>query len=275
MFDASGSPGTQNAVRILRILERIIREMSDQNALYARLSLLQSFPRLLRNESVASAAKDPMGAAVPDFLSQFCEALCPNWYESVFSLLNEDELEVFLKSYIHAHETWGRPEGIGALVRTMLEGCVHAPVSVCVQDLKSEERQIPMELLSRLGDTRAFSRLGNDFLLGSRFQCRPVHYEIHVGPVRPAVLDMFQRAGWADGTRPSEKLRRLAEIAEPFYLYAKIRFLFETTGFVLGKATAGKSCLGIVGGVMGESTMLLEDSRITAQPYLVGLAVDS
>ena len=80
-----------------------------------------------------------------------------------------------------------------------------------------------------------------------------------IGPIAPETLDAFQRAGWADGSQAGEKLYRLTELAEPFYLRAEIRLLLETSesGFVLGRVRVGNNALGFEGGETDQRLRLL------------------
>jgi hypothetical protein len=240
MFSADGPPGAQNAVRALRIIEAIILDSSTQNALGARYSLLQSFPRLL--DRGTKQASDDRTAS----LRQYALALSPSWYGEFIAELTEDEVEILLKHTLHGHELWGHPEGVGALVRSMLENSLHAPVPLVVERLHGQERAIPAQQQSLLGRQDRYSSLGRDFLLGTRVLCRPEEYEIRIGPVSAELMEAFRRSGWAEGSKPSYKLIRLTEFAEPFYLRARIRFLFESseTGFVLSRAILGRGGLG-------------------------------
>ena len=249
MFDDTGGTGSENALRALRIIERIIREASQQNAHHARFALLQSFPRFIEHEGLTKNEADAVRSASKDFVRRYCSALAPTWYAEVLSALDDNEIEVFLKNYLYAHETWGHPRGVAAMVKSMLESSLHEQIPVDVHDLAGEERVIPENLHSRLGKKEHFSYLGKNFMIGRRVQSRPEFYDIAIGPVTTAQLEIFQRAGWADGTRPTEKLYRLVALAEPFYLCGKLRFLFEKVGFVLGNVSVGRSRLGIVGHV--------------------------
>ncbi len=77
---------------------------------------------------------------------------------------------------------------------------------------------------------------------------RPRHYDILVGPIASVTLEALQRGGWAEDISPSTKLRQVVEVAEPFYLRGRVRFLFEKSGFLLKSAVLGKNRLGIVAG---------------------------
>ena len=247
MFDDVSGAGSENALRALRIIERIIRESSAQNAQHARFALLQSFPRFIEREGLTKNEAEVVRQASKDFVRKYCLSLSPAWYSEIFSTLNDDEIEVYLKNYLYGHETWGHPRGVAAMVKSMLESSLHDGVIVDVHRLDGEERAIPEELHSRLGHKENYSYLGKNFMIGKRVESRPEWYEITVGPITTVQLEVFQRAGWADGTRPTEKLQQLVELTEPFYLRGKPRFLFERVGFVLGKALVGRSRLGIVG----------------------------
>jgi hypothetical protein len=243
MFAPDGGAGAQNALRAFRIVEGIIRERSAQNALMARCALLQSFPRL------AEGVKRDESSVVldaPEFARQYALALAPSWYADTIAELTDDQVEIFFKHTLQAHETWGHPAGVGDLVRSMLEAAVHAPVRVGVMPLEGEQRPIPKEQLSRLGRKENFSRLGKDFALGRGIFSRPERYEILVGPLGRDALEAFRREGWAEGSHPSRKLEHLTEIAEPYYLRARIRFLLEssTSGFVLAQGILGTGALG-------------------------------
>lgn len=244
MFAPDGAPGAQNALRAFRIVESIIRERSAINALTARCALLQSFPRMAE-----PAGRDEGPAVVldaPDFVRQYALALIPSWYGEYIAGLADDEVEILLKHILQAHEAWGHAEGIGGLVRSMLEASAHGPVRVEVMELEGEERPIPPEQLTLLGRKENFALLGKDFALGRRIFSRPERYEIRVGPLGRELLESFRKGGWADGSHPSRKLERLAEFAEPFYLRARIRFLLQssTSGFVLGQGVVGTGALG-------------------------------
>jgi len=243
MFAPDGGVGAQNALRAFRIVEGIIRERSAQNALMARCALLQSFPRLAeagkREES--SVALD-----APDFARQYALALAPSWYADTIGELSDDQVEILLKHMIQAHETWGHAGGVGDLVRSMLESSAHAAVRVEVMPLDGEQRQIPKEQLSILGRKDNYAHLGMDFALGRGVFSRPERYEILVGPIGREVLESFRKNGWAEGSHPARKLEHLAEIAEPYYLRARIRFILESTtsGFVLAQGILGTGALG-------------------------------
>jgi hypothetical protein len=243
MFAPDGVQGAQNALRAFRIVEGIIRERSAQNALMARLALLQSFPRLsegTRREESAVVLDSP------EFVRQYALALTPAWYGEYIAELSEDQVEILLKHALQAHETWGHAAGVGDLVRSMLEASVHAPVRVEVKPLEGEQRAIPKEQLSILGRKGNFARIGKDFALGKTVFSRPERYEILVGPISRDTLEGFRKEGWAEGSHPARKLERLAELAEPYYLRARIRFLLESTssGFVLAQGRLGTGALG-------------------------------
>lgn len=245
MFASDGAPGARNALRAFRIVESIIRERSAINALTARFALLQSFPRM------ADAAKREEDATAvlletPDFVRHYALALAPSWYGDFIAGLTDDQVEVLLKHVLQAHETWGHAEGIGALVRSMLEASAHAAVRVEVGELEGEDRVIPSDQISLLGRKENFSCLGRDFALGRSIFSRPERYEIRVGPLTRDVLESFREGEWAEGSHPSRKLERLVEFAEPFYLRARIRFLLEsaTSGFVLAHGVLGTGALG-------------------------------
>ena len=245
MIDAGGSNEANNAARALEILEILIKQSGYQQALFTRYSLLQSVPRCEAEKfKIDPAYKDLED--IPDFIRQYCEALCPKWYHRFFAKLTENEIEIFLKNYVHAHETWGHPEGIATLVRSMLENCGHQHIPVDIRPWEGQQRQIPDDLLTRLGNASRFSTLGENFVLGKRYTSRPEYYEIIIGPISSRTIDKFQNAGWAIQTEPSEKLIQLVEFAEPFYLKARVKFILETIGFILGNAILSKSKLGLV-----------------------------
>lgn len=255
IFSDFDSAGSKNAMRALRIMEKMVQEAVVRNTLYARFSLLQSFPRLGKDEGGKGT-----GQVAADFVRQYCVALCPDSYAEFLSSLSDDEIEVFLKNYVHAHETWAHPHGVAALVRTMLESSLHGPVNVRIPSLEGEDRVVPEDLHSMLGRRERYSTLGRNFILGRRCTSRPTGFEVLIGPITPAELQSFQRSGWAEGSAPGWKLRRLAEFAAPFYMSTNLRFLFEAKGFVLGKASVGSHRLGVVGGAMEENLGLLVGS---------------
>jgi hypothetical protein len=252
MFSADESPGSLSAARMLRIIEKMIQESSAHNALLGRYALLQTFPRLEEVEESRPARDQFVSEAVPDILRQYCKALCPNSFVDVFDSFSELELEVFLKSYLHAHETWGHHQGVATLVRTMLESCTHYALPVIVRGLEGQECVVPDDLISHLGREKQFSFLGKNFLLGRRVVVRPPRYDVLVGPISIMSLESLQRGGWAEDTTPSQKLYQLIELAEPFYLRAKIHFLFEKSGFILNSAVTGSSRLGLSGDMTNE-----------------------
>jgi len=246
MVDPRESRESQNAVRTIEILEKLIIQTRSQHALYTRYSLLQSLPRCESERFKSNNAYKDL-ENIPDFIQQYCKALCPSWYEEFLSSLTENELEVFLKNYVNAHETWGHTEGIAALVRTMLESCTHYHIPLEVRSLAPQNRLIPEELCSYLGTAERYSVLGKDFVLGKRFYSRPECYDIIIGPISMRTLEKIQSSGWAVDAQASMKLNRLVEFAEPFYLRAKFHILLETIGYVLGRGVIGKDQLGIVG----------------------------
>lgn len=246
LLDKDESVATANAVKALRIIEQLIRDAGLNSMEHSRYALLQSFPRLFADIDEQRQTFETLHENIPDYVSQYLSALCPEWYVDFISSLTDNESEVFLKNYVHAHETWGHPEGIATLVRTMLESSTQFPVPVVVKELEWQERTIPDEHRSRLGIEGRQSIIGKDFVLGKKFKSRPKHYNIIVGPINIRTLEKFQEAGWADEANASKKLYRLVEFAEPFYFHARIQILLETSGFVLGRASLGKDRLGIV-----------------------------
>ena len=238
ILDEKESPDAENAVRSIRALEKIIEESSAATATRARYSLLQSFPRL--GSLAASGSEQADGFS----LSDYCRALCPGWYREFLDTLSESEVEVFLKNYLLGHETWGHPEGVGTIVKTMLESVVHDEVPVVVKRVEGEEREIPDLEQSKLGTNGRFSVLGSNMVLGTRFNCRSRRYDIFVGPISHTWLGEFQRSGWADVARASVKLQRLVDFAEAFYLRGRVVFLMEIGGMILGKGVLGKSQIG-------------------------------
>lgn len=246
LLDKDESVGTSNAVKALRIIEQLIRDAGLNNMEHSRYALLQSFPRLFADIDEQSQTFETLHENIPDYHRQYTTALCPESYLEFISSLSDDQAEVFLKNYVHAHETWGHPEGIGTLVRTMLESSTHFPVPVAVKELESQERPIPDELQSKLGMKENYSIIGNNFVLGKKFKSRPKYYNIVVGPINVRTLEKLQEADWVEEANASQKLYRLVAFAEPFYFHARIQILLETSGFVLGRASIGKDRLGIV-----------------------------
>lgn len=243
MFDHDESQGSSNAARAFLIIEELIRRDLAGQGILARLALLQTFPRLLQAET-------PEGDSVrevdfpPDFVRQYAAQLCPAWYGRFLSKLTAEESEVFLKCLLAAHETWGMREGIGQVVKSMLEHCTHLEVPVEVEPLVPEERPIPDELQSRLKSR--YSAVGVDFVIGSRLLSRPERCEIVVGPISRRSLERIENAGWAKNTEPAPKLTELADFASPFYLSPRIRILLAQTGFTLGAIPLGTTRLGLV-----------------------------
>lgn len=246
LLDKDESIATANAVKALHIIEQLIRDAGLNSMEHSRYALLQSFPRLFRNLDKDKQSFETLHEDIPDYVQRYASALCPEWYTDFIASLTENEIEVFLKNYLHAHETWGHPEGIATLVRTMLESSTQFPVPVVVKELEYQERSIPDELQSKLGAKNNYSIIGNNFVLGKKFKSRPKYYNIIIGPINVRTLEKFQEAGWAEEATASKKLYRLVEFAEPFYFHARIQILLETTGFILGRASLGKDRLGIV-----------------------------
>lgn len=246
LLDKDESAGTLSAVKALRIIEQLIRDAGLNSMEHSRYALLQSYPRLFANIDEQRQTFETLHENIPDYVRQYLSALCPEWYLDFISTLSDEQAEVFLKNYVHAHETWGHPEGIAVLVRTMLESSAHSPVSVIVKELEWQERAVPEELQSKLGVKDRHSIIGNNFMLGKKYKSRPKYYNVIVGPINIRTLEKFQEDGWAEEANASKKLCRLVEFAEPFYLHARIQILLETSGFVLGRATVGKDRLGIV-----------------------------
>lgn len=246
LLDKDESVGTSNAVKALRIIERLIQDAGLNSMEHSRYALLQSFPRLFADRDEQSQTFETLHENIPDYVRQYTSALCPEWYFDFISSLTDDQAEVFLKNYVHAHETWGHPESIATLVRTMLESSTQIPILVVVKELECQERPIPDELQSNLGMKDKYSIIGKDFVIGKKFKARPKYYNIIIGPINVRTLEKIQEAGWAEEVNASKKLYRLVEFAEPFYFHARIQIMLETSGFVLGRASLGKDRLGIV-----------------------------
>ncbi len=246
LLDKDESVGASNAVKALSVIERLIRDAGLNSMEHSRYALLQSFPRLFADIGEQSQTFETLHENIPDYHRRYTTALCPESYLEFITSLSDDQAEVFLKNYVHAHETWGHPEGIGTLVRTMLESSTQFPVPVVVKELESQERPIPDELQSKLGMKENYSIIGTNFVLGKKFKSRPKYYNIVVGPINVRTLEKLQEAGWAEEANASKKLYRLVEFAEPFYFHARIQISLETSGFVLGRASLGKDRLGII-----------------------------
>jgi len=259
LVDKNESKGTAHAVRALHILESLITDVGLNTAAHARYALLQTFPRLYANQDDREQIYETLHENIPDYTKRYVASLCPEWYIDFISSLSDLEAEVFLKNYVHAHETWGHPDGIGILVRTMLESSTQFPVPVVVKELEYQERPIPDELQSKLGVKDNHSIIGKDFVLGKKFKSRPKYYKIVVGPINIRMLEKFQETGWAEEANASKKLHRLVEFAEPFYFHARIQILLETSGFVLGRASLGKDRLGICGSEIEKQSDILMD----------------
>jgi len=248
MIDDKESEGSKNSHRALQVIEELIQEACKRNVLNARYALLQLFPRLEDEIHSHVAKKNRADYEISDFIRTYLTSLCPPWYYDFISALSEDETEIFLKNYVHAHELWGHPEGVAQLIRTMLEGSTHGRILVEVREIEGEKREIPGELRSRIGPAGQYAALGREFVLGRDFLSRPQRYDIRIGPISIRTLEKFQSAGWAVETHPSEKLYNLAKFAEPFYLHCRIHIILETVGFIIAKATIGKSKLGLAPG---------------------------
>jgi hypothetical protein len=237
MIDRTASPAAARAAEAVEIVEQLLNESSLGHAIKGRRALLQTFDRL-NLENI-----HPNDGHI-DYLRQYVAALCPAWYADCYHSLTDEELEIFIKHYVHAHERWGHPSGINDLVRHMMELAVGRSVPVSGRELEGERREVPEELFSLLGSEKCYSRIGTDFALGRRFTARPLTYEIVVGPVTMLALEKIQQAGWAEGTRATQKLHRLVELTEPFYFQSRVIILLEIAGFVLGQAELGKDMLG-------------------------------
>ena len=244
LLNKDKSAGTSNALKALRIIEHLIQDAGLKSMEHSRYALLQSFPRQFADKDEQTQTFETLHEDIPDYVRQYTAAICPEWYFDFISSLSDEQAEVFIKNYVHAHETWGHPEGIATLVRTMLESSTQFPVPLVVRELESQERPIPDELQSKLGANHSIT--GNDFVIGKKFKARPKYYSIIIGPINVRTLEKFQQAGWAKEANASKKLYRLVEFAEPFYFHSRIHFLLETTGFLLARATLGKDRLGIV-----------------------------
>ena len=256
MLDSRTSPGAGNAVRACEAIEKLIQASGDRIRQLSSYALLSRLPRHEITENIELSPDSPE-ELLPDFIRQYATALAPSWYEPLLAVLTDDEMEVFLKNYLHGHETWGHPEGVAALVRTMLESCTHAHVPVRIDPLQGQDRPVPETLWSRLGDAEQYARLGATFALGRRLVSRPESYDCFVGPVSVRTLGKLQDAGWAVETKPSEKLHMVVQCTEPFYFTTRIHILLETVGFVLAQAALGKDQLGDVGSETDEDVAAL------------------
>jgi hypothetical protein len=242
MFSEEDSPASKQAVEVIRVIEKLILTGSRQSTLLSRYALLQTLPRIIQKRKEAGSYKEI--DIMEGFLRQFCYSLSPEWHWEFLAELNEDEIEVFFKNYLLSHELWGKTEGAALLVRTILESVVHCEIRVNVNPMEIEDREIPEDKISMLGNR--FSTMGEDFSLGKRYFSRPGTYHIYVGPISFQILGKFQEAGWADDTNPSPKLNKLVEFAEPYFLKSDIHFILATKGFNLGKARIGEDRLGEV-----------------------------
>jgi len=243
MFDTDESAGSGQAVEALRVIEKLILSGSKQNVLNSRYALLQTFTRQIEEESKTEPISKDLDL-LKGFIRKYCVSLCPDWYSDFLKQLSDEESEVFFKNYLTAHESFGHPDGVADLLRTMLESIAHHPVQVKVKNLEKQNRKIPKDMLTLLG--RQYSTLGENMVPGKRFNSRPGYYDINIGPVFIDTLELFQKTGWATDIYASKKLCRLAEFAEPFYLRTRIHFILAKKGFEIGKATLGVDRLGSV-----------------------------
>jgi len=246
MIDGESSPGGENAARAFTIIESLILESTSRNALLSRHALLQTFPRVTADSDASTESLHAEPGAGPDLCRRYAESLVPSWYVPFLDSLDELETELFLKAYLLGHETWGHADGIALLCRLAAEHATGTPVTVAVDRLPGEERRIPEHLQSRMGSGDAYSTIGRDFVLGSRFRGRPEYYHIRIGPISVRMLERLQGRGWAEGTQASRKFESLIELASPFYFRAKIHIIIETVGCVIGRATLGRDRLGTV-----------------------------
>lgn len=229
---SDATPGAKAALEAIRALETVIRKGAQANARYARYALLQEFPRSTKNK------------ADEGLVTNYATALMPEHVFATIRGYNELEKEAFLKLYLVAHETWGHLEAIGFAVKAMLETAAHCRVPVRVGTLEKQDRAIPNQFQSVLGEHLA--EVGVTFALGKRMYVRPEHYDIIIGPVSRVVLGWFESAQWAVRTSPSEKLQELVSLVEPYFLSGRLKILVETRGCVLGSAVMGKETLGKV-----------------------------
>lgn len=227
LLDEALSPAAAEARRAFSVLESVVQGACADAASQAQHSLLQSFTRAENDDGSFGS------------LRQFCKALCPSWYHSLIDELDAVSLEIFLKHFLVAHETWGHAESSTALVRSLLECCVQRSVPVQAQPLKGEEREIPEQWQSKLRVKD--SLLGRSFVIGKRFLCRPQFFELIIGPITPQMLSVFQKRGWAQDLDGSTRLQRTLSFTVPFYMKRKVKFVVETSDFILARAILGTS----------------------------------
>lgn len=229
-----------NAISSIKILQQLIDENIGNTVDMTRYANFQLFERSTKKNNVSDLKKN--ATELPDFYQNFGKFILPTKYHDYFDMLNQNESEVFMKLFLSAHNYWGKAEGISILVKTMLESVVGFDISVRIDDLNYEYRPIPENIISHLGSKN--SDLGQNMVLGSSFKCRPRNYDIYVGPINFQTLDKFVDYGWCEDISASYKLIRLVELAEPYYLRARIHILLDKVGFTLGESKIGMDRLG-------------------------------
>lgn len=234
--------GNRQVLTTIRTIESLILQNVNFNSLLAKISLLQAFPRQIKfDEELEIFFKDFEDYS--DFIKKFAIKLCPDTLEEFINMLSIDETEVFLKNYLLGHDTWGTLEGMVNLVRTMLESCTHHSIPVRAITMNNNFIRLGENRRSLLG--KQFSNLGSDFTAGKQFLSRPKYYKIDIGPIFYVTLEKFQEYGWADELEASEKLKKLAGLAEPYYMDSKINIILATQGFKLGESIIGNDSLGV------------------------------
>ena len=238
LFDNFTSEGSKKAYNAFKIIEEIIKEDSYSNFLLYRSILLQEFSDIENNEYNDNINRHITSHSTHKLLL----SLFPDSYHWLIKQLNNEQAEIFLKFFIKSHEFIGKLEGTKIIIQAMLELAVQKSVNVKVLLPEKQDRVIANEIRSLLG--KKYSTIGSDFVPGKRYYARPLYYEIHIGPIDIKTLEKFQSHNWADDRYPSEMLKTLAHLTEPYYIASKIKFIIATLGFTLGKSQIGNSKLG-------------------------------
>lgn len=237
LFEEHSTPEAKKALDAIRLIEELIKEDSYMNFLLYRKILLQEF----RHSKIVNII-DGYDLNKNDSINQYLLSLFPDQFHNLISSFNEHESEIFLKFFLLSHEIVGKIEGTKVIIQAMLESVVQKSINIRIILPEKQDREIAGSIRSLLGSR--FSVLGNDFVPGYRYYARPLFYEIHIGPIDIKTLSKFQENNWADDRSPSERLKLLAGLTEPYYIFSKIKFIIATLGFTIGKSKIGHARLG-------------------------------
>lgn len=234
--------------------EKFVDDLNDAMVLSAftfcqhlRLNLLQDFRDETKNwiDLADHPEFESWALDKSEFARTFLLKHCPDSYSEFFSLLDGDEIEIFLKLWPIAHESFGTAKGIEQIVSAFLQHAASDGVPVAVSEGMPWTRAIPQRERSYLG--KQHSSLGKKFTLGRKLTECQSYYRVYVGPISPEINGRLQGTGWLQNLKHGIKLHMLLALMQPYYkkpiTFVKIKDIDATGKFVLRNSILGKSTI--------------------------------